>query len=269
MRDDMSEVIIERPRWGSQMKHRRRVRRIDAKASLARDADDLPHQIGMRRWALLGQTKSLNENLAPLRRYLEGQVDRPWNKVWSEISANLSAASTVQQHVRDHIFDFVAVRSFMQDGAVWLDERYGRAVALAETHYRLYVDPRSGLLRRNKHYKSWKRKGREDQLAAERDRATRMRELSHDIQLHLLDDGAWWEVKLAKMPTRRERAVNRRTGCVREHEVIDADAFVDVVLRPQLSRLAPDELYGRHGVYAVSKRQLSRRDAANLGLPRD
>src|SRR5829696_5793202 len=103
MRDDMFEVIIERPRWGSRMPYRRRARRIDAKASLARDSDSLPSYFGMRRWALLGQSKSLNENLAPLRRYLEGQVNRPWNKVWSEISANLAATSTVQQHVRDHV----------------------------------------------------------------------------------------------------------------------------------------------------------------------
>jgi hypothetical protein len=96
MRDDMFEVIIERPRLGSRMKHQRRTRRIDAKVTAAQDPDSLPFHIGLSRWAKLGPSKSLNENLVPLRRYLERQVNRLWNKVWSEISANLSAASTVQ-----------------------------------------------------------------------------------------------------------------------------------------------------------------------------
>jgi hypothetical protein len=36
----------------------------------------------------------------------------------------------------------------------------------------------------------------------------------------------------------------------------------------KLSTLPVDELYGRDGVYAVNKRQLSRREIANLDLPR-
>jgi hypothetical protein len=267
MRDDMFEVIIERPRWGSRMKHRRRARRIDAKAASANDPDSLPAQIGMRRWALFGTPKSLNENLAPLRRYLEAQADRPWNKVWSEITANLSAASTVQQHVRDHVLDFVAVSTFVKDGTVWLNPRRGRLGPLAESHYRLYVDPRTGLLRRNKHYRSWQRRRREDDAAATRERAARMRSVSADTQLHLLDDGAWWEVTLAPLPTVRQRRANPMTGTLREYDAVDESAYVDVVLRTGLSRLPPHELYGLYGVFAVDKRQLSRREAVRLGLP--
>ena len=52
-----------------------------------------------------GGLKLLNENLAPLRRYLERQVGRPWDKVYSEIAEGLRVASTVQRHVRDHLRD--------------------------------------------------------------------------------------------------------------------------------------------------------------------
>ena len=41
-----------------------------------------------------------------------------------------------------------------------------------------------------------------------------------------------------------------------------------VVRSARLSALPVDELYGRDGVYAVNKRQLSRREIADLGLPR-
>ena len=222
----------------------------------------------MRRWALLGPSKSLNENLAPLRRYLDTQVNRPWDKVWSDISANLSAASTGQQHVRDHIADFVAITTFMRDGAVWAHGRYRRIEPLASSHYRLYVDPRTGLLRRNKHYQNWRQKARAEQAEAARDRAARMREIAPDMQLHLLDDGAWWEVKLAPLPRRPERRTDPRNGIARDNAVVDGLAYVDIVLRPGLSQLPPTELYGRYGVYAAAKRQLSRREVAALGLPR-
>ncbi len=57
------------------------------------------------------KTKWLNENLAPLKRFLGKQVGRPWDKVYSEIAENLKPTSTVQQHVRDHIEDFVALKT--------------------------------------------------------------------------------------------------------------------------------------------------------------
>ena len=115
MRDDMFELIIERPRWASRIRYSRRLRRSDPQISPMRDPDRLPFQVGLKRAATYSKIhKSLNENLAPLKRYLEGQVNRPWNKVWSDICANLKTTSTVQQHVRDHVGDFVAIHTFSQ-----------------------------------------------------------------------------------------------------------------------------------------------------------
>jgi hypothetical protein len=72
------------------------------------DSELQPAKQGMKyRWA---DTKSLNENLTPLRCYLARQAGRPWNKVYSEISANLKATNAVQQHVRDHLEDYVAMK---------------------------------------------------------------------------------------------------------------------------------------------------------------
>jgi hypothetical protein len=265
MREDMFEVIIERPRWGSRMSHRRRTRRMDPKVDVRRDPDGMPLQIGIGRWQMLGRGyKNLNENLAPLRRYLERQVNRPWDKVWSEISENLSASSTVQQHVRDHVGDFVAMRTYMKDGNVFVSGRFGENKTLRDSPYRLYVDPRTGLLRRNKHYETWSRKYRAMRAAAEKHRATRMRDISDTVQAHRLDDNCWWEVRLAPIPTRVVKYPSR--DGTREYTV--RDKFTDVVHSAKLSMLPIDQLYGRDGVYAASKRQLSRREIAALDLPR-
>lgn len=131
MRADMAKVIVERPR---------RVERATPKGR-AVAVGDLPSHEGMRvphvrNWG----GKVLNENLAPLRRYLERQVGRPWNKVYAEISAHLRPISAVQQHVRDHLHDFVAVTP--RRLANQLRQRPGSDL----WHQPFYVDRRTGLL---------------------------------------------------------------------------------------------------------------------------
>lgn len=129
MRPDMARVIVERPRIPDPNPRRGRTVPLD----------DLPKQQGMRRpYAPNG--KVLNENLKPLRRYLEKQVGRPWDKVYAEISAHLRPTSAVQQHVRDHLHDFVAVTP--RRLANQLRQRPG-----SDLWYQpFYVHPRTGLL---------------------------------------------------------------------------------------------------------------------------
>ena len=263
----MYELIIERPRWGSRwLKYPRRAKRVDAKVIARDDPDQLVSGIGMKRNAKAARVyKNLNENLAPLRRYLESQVNRPWDKVWSEISANLESGNTVQQHVRDHIEDFVAYRTFVRDGAVYLTGKRGGPHRLSDGGgYLLYVDPRTGILRKNRRYKSWQHLRREGAAQEARERALRMREVAPDTQLHKFEERGWWEVKLAPIPLVR---VPSATGYRGYYETYDN--VTDAVLSAGMSELSPDELYGRHGFYAVSKRQLSKKEIAahKLGEP--
>jgi len=265
MREDMDEIIIERPRWGSRMRHKRRAGRLDGKVEARRDPDGLPFRIGLQRAARqAGTSKMLNENLRPLQRYLESQINRPWNKVWSEISANLRVTSAVQQHVRDHVTDFVAIRTTIKDGAIWVPERGYWPVRLEDSYFRMYVDPRTGLLRRNKHFKSWNRKRRDEALAAARQFAERMRETKPGLQLHRFDDGTWWEVRLAPIPTEPVTVESGNTVRTVQRPL----PYTDVVRGTSLTRLPPGELYGRHDVYAIAKRQLSRKEMLALRLPR-
>ena len=262
MREDMYELIIERPRWGSRMGHPRRARRVDAKVTAARDPDKLVSKLGMQRGAWNARmSKSLNENLAPLRRYLESQVNRPWDKVWSEISKNLESGNAVQQHVRDHVEDFVAYKTFIRDGAIYLTGRRGGPCRLGDGGYLLYVDPRTGILRKNRRYKSWQHLRREGAAQEARERALRMREVAPDTQLHKFEDRGWWEVKLADIPRVRVPTTIGYHGYCHTYA-----AVTDAVLSASLSDLPPHELYGRDGIYAVSKRQLSRKEIAAFGL---
>jgi hypothetical protein len=263
MRDDMDEVIIERPRLGSRMGHRRRARRLDARVATLRDPDSLPKHMGYERSAKFGRGfKMLNENLAPLKRYLKAQVNRPWNKVWSEMSASLRVTSAVQQHVRDHVDDFVAMRTYHRDGVVWVQQRFGSPTKLPDSYYELYVDPRSGLLRLNTHYRRYQLQFKHRRAEVEHHHREDMREIALMLQIHRLDDGGWWEIRLGEIPSvERKFALYGQRGTYK----VPVPVY-DVVIDAGLSKFNAVELYGRLGVYATAKRQLSRREIEDLGL---
>src|ERR1700722_17579253 len=111
MRADMAKVIVERPRGGSRVRGARKgyLKRFHKVA-----LEDQPKRERIEERG--GGTKSFNEHLGPLRRYLQAQVGRPWNKVFAEICAHLSRDSVVQDHVRDHVWDYVVVEVKLNDG---------------------------------------------------------------------------------------------------------------------------------------------------------
>jgi hypothetical protein len=139
MRADMFKVIVERPRWGAG--HAPPVK-------LKKDKDR-HKQIGLKRHAKeqAAYTKSLNENLAPLVRFIQRRVGRRWDDVFSEICAGLDTGSTVKMHVREHLPDFVLRISYgrygelLHEGREVLPDRRNR-------HWpEFYVDPDDGVLK--------------------------------------------------------------------------------------------------------------------------
>lgn len=142
MRFDMHKVIVERPRGGRSRalpeKTGLRLRPVDAVAQ-GEDYDS-----GAGRPQHPRRDKSFNEHLSPLRRYLEGQVNRPWAKVYSEICGGIDRRSVIGQHVLGHVVDFVTVETrISKDGKIYTYGRWGGR----DTVRGLYVHPVTGLLR--------------------------------------------------------------------------------------------------------------------------
>src|SRR5260370_7619684 len=183
MGDEMAKVIVERPRVPAFNSRKRRRQALD----------DLPLRDGFgRAGSLRGERKQLNENVAPLCRYLERQVGRPWDKVYSEIAVRLRADSAVQQHVRDHLRDFVAVKPRRLN--------HGWRSSGGRTLWRqpLYVDPRTGLLCRDGELPEEKGRRR---AAAQRRPALPPEciALAEDCELRRIR-GIWYEIQLAPLP---------------------------------------------------------------------
>lgn len=249
MRSDMFEVIIERPRLGGSRSYLAKGRR----GEIARLHPDLaPSQEPMS----IGRgSKHLNENLAPLRRFLERSVGRPWDAVRSEICAHLAMRSAVQKHVLDHVKDMVETNAVMIDGRPHYPtgegprrDRY-RPIR-GYRSWRFYVCPKTGLL---KAAPDGGPRQKKKKYPSDREDVRPLGEMREARRI----DGVWYLVTLAEVP--------KAPGAVRE--------CYDVVLRARLSEpglfgwnSALHETYGAFDRYAVSKRQLSKRELQALGL---
>jgi hypothetical protein len=266
----MAKVIVTRPRILESAPRKGR--------TIADEAQ--PKFIGLHRHVQeRGGCKMLNETLAPLRRYLEAQVGRPWDKVYSEIAAHLKPTSTVQQHVRDHLGDFVNLH---RQPSRFLGFSY-RSRPWREA---LYVDAH-GILRRTDDLP-------EVRAARLRRQLRKPEPATAPIRLAALCElrrvaGIWYEVRLAPLPEPEYRTVGRSLKqrlkpCSESSPV----RTMDVQLRQLTTPAARDAVTGEavtagpefddheswhryrndhpERVYAVAKRQLSRRELRQHGL---
>lgn len=246
MRSDMAKVIVERPRYGS----RTRGAAKGYRRSLQRMAGEEPAREGMKA-RHRGGTKSLNEHLGPLRRYLDAQVGRPWDKVFAEICARIDRSSAVQDHVRDHVADYVVTQVVQIDGVLCDGEggwSYGRP--LHDRPWRpWYVCPRTGLLRRVKFRR------RTPSRNSKAESIPPFIPVSDSLQCRLIE-GAWHVVSLRPLPLSRGRGGER----ARER---------DVLLDCPAAELQVEKAREQYGavVYAAAKRRLTRRELPQFPIP--
>jgi len=260
MRDDMDKVIVERPRRGGG---------VQGDGRNWRNSRERGSHLGMQRG--YSHPKWLNENLAPLKRWLHKQVHRPWDKVFAELCSGIDRRSTVQAHIFQHIDQFVARDAVMRDGEVWVSAswwgRGGRASLGDAAHVELFVHPVSGILLPNRRLR--------EARAAQRARVGTWAERRGDkpyAVYHVIDettqwhrvDGCWFEVTLAKFPERAgtTQLEEKRYDVLRRCMVTRSGA----ARRPAPGLPTHVGMYGRSDVYAAAKRQLGRREVrARLG----
>jgi hypothetical protein len=258
MRSDMFKVIVERPRlvrgdWlggGRESGFRQFL-----------NSEERPQKVGMRAGHL--NRKGLNENLAPLRRFLIGSAGRPWDKVRSEVLAQIDQRSTVQQHIMEHVDDYVLTevvakpRSDTQPGkrgVVFLYRpsysRSGAMLLVQESRSPLFVDPRTGILRETHsqvHRKAAKLQSNADR---ETEHTKTIRVIDSTHQFRRFDD-VWYEVVIAPIPGTRLWEWQRR------HMKSDDQAKLEKVWcaleKRWLSRFNAD-------TYVTTKRQLNSKE---------
>src|SRR5262249_51604061 len=156
-------------------------------------------------------SKSFNEHLAPLARYLEHKVGQPWNEVFAEICTHLNRNSVVQDHVRDHVEDMVVTNVVLVDGVPCspIAKRFfgipaGAPLVSSRYWHRFYVCPLSGLLKRVPRDLS-KRQRREQKKRQVQQQARLRYNLSKNQQCRRID-GQWYLLTFKPFPEHPELA---------------------------------------------------------------
>lgn len=150
MRPDMPKIAVERPRHG----HKDRYPRGHLASHYGPELESHPVRESMS-WRRYG-TKGFSDNLAPLYRFLQSNVGRPWDKVWSELCEHVSWDSTVQRHILGHVFGVVVLHVELRGGVPYASGRGWRYPFHAPLRGTgrwptLYVCPKSELLRQAPH----------------------------------------------------------------------------------------------------------------------
>ena len=244
MRDDMYKVIVESPRSGSRMRTR--------DGRIFRESEDAPFKLGMKKG--YGNRKYLNENLSPLKRWLQSQVNRPWTNVYAEICANIDRRNTVQEHIFSHIGDFVERNTSLREGRVgYFSSWGGKWSDISESYAEMYVHPATGILLANRRRKTWRKVRDENRARAVAEERTVRRDLGEFEQLHRLE-GVWFHVVLESiaLPVKRDGDLHypRHWDVVSKREVSRDPNSVKT-----LQQL--EKQYGKWSAFAVRKRQLS------------
>ena len=185
--------------------------------------------------------KELSDYLSPLYRYLDKQAGRPWDDVWSEISQRLDFRSVLGFHVKSHIDQHVSRHVRMIGDRAHEIARF--APGGWAPVYGMYVDPDTSLLKRGCRWKAWRNaNGQPVTPAWKVNKYEALRRIVDErAQIHF-HEGQWYEVTLGARP---------------DPETVD-------VLRTPTEDL--EKRYGRKGVAAISKRQISRREKRRYGL---
>lgn len=249
MRADMGKVLVERPRLGGWRGARRPGKGYAKRLKKCLDAGESPPaREGIKRQQV--HTKSFNEHLSPLRRFLDSNVGRPWDKVYSEICKHVDRGNVVQKHILTHLFDYVVVNTVLLDGEPCRGEphwgyRYGEPLRTSARRDRWYVCPKSGLLRKSRYVpRDWRKK-------PEPPRTVKL----NNKQV-CVDRGDHWELITVTL--------------VAKADPLDVPAY-DVILQRHIDGKAKREAEAVEDLgrsrYAVSRRVLSRRDLLGLPIP--
>jgi hypothetical protein len=229
----MKYVVIERGRRGGYGNHnsaRPRRKGEEWEGYLKREGMRLPYGYN---------SKDQTDLLGPLWGYLRKHVGKRWDVVYADICRNLDFRTVLGFHIKSHLFDdFRGVQRHVEMRGGVPYERVGHFGSPPAPVDGFYVHPKNGLLLDTRS----KTKRRAPKPAPP---ATR-KIVDDWTQIHWIH-GAWFEVTLAAY------------GNI----VPSGDA---VVHGAQESRTEFARRYGRPGLYAARKRQLSKKVKRRYGL---
>jgi hypothetical protein len=194
MRKDLQKLLCEQERRGSSRSFKE-VRRDKSLNEAANDDDFSAGCEGMRkRYMVRGNRKEFSENFAPLWGIIRKNVGRKWDDVYSELCEVFDMRNHVNAHILVHLWDFVERDTFIEDGEVLIQSKYGPFRTLDNAFCEYYVHPISGLLLENKKYRTYKQINRDRKEARDAESRKTCIVISKTLELRRRDEDSPWFV---------------------------------------------------------------------------
>ena len=204
MRSDLNKVLCEHERRGSS-KGFRAVRRdkdfarIDVEGEFTRSHESMKQRYG---W----DTKDFGEHLNPLKGQVRKAVGRRWDDFYSELCKNFDMSAVVNEHILQHLYDYVETEVIVKDGKLFT-RSYSFGVGdlpLELDSCEFFVDPRTNIIRRNKHRRSWKARYRDRQKFEAEELAKVERKIDGSRTLKKVND-TWFLHTVRPLPLKTTR----------------------------------------------------------------
>jgi hypothetical protein len=201
MRADLNKQLCERERRGHDKRYKE-VRRSKKFSDPGEEGENLnAHESMTYRYGY--ETKDFNENLNPLYSQLRKAVGRPWDKFYSELCQNFDKRSVINAHILQHLYDRIAVNVEVRNGELWIMERYGGPTLLRKSSYtEYYVDPRDGIIKKNKAMETYRQSRRRQAEENEKKELEVTRWIDSYHVLRKIDD-TWFFYELKDIPEGR------------------------------------------------------------------
>lgn len=198
MKSNLNKLLCERPRHQSSdnfsfYRHKKGFEVFDDENTHTRES--MKVRFGF-------DTKNFSEHFAPLWGIIRKNTGRKWDDVYSEICQNFDKRSVINQHILIHLFQFVATKTYEEDGEIYAIGDYRTIANIKDSLYEYYVNPQTGILLKNKWYKGYKKvvRDREKQRMQEELKTRRVIEEGKLELRKREDDGVWFFCEIAEIP---------------------------------------------------------------------
>ena len=164
MRADLNKVLTEQPRRGSDSRNLKTRARFKNYDESTEDRYSLPKigkmLMGNRELGPHDESKAFTDKLGPLKRWLDSQVGRYWDRVYSEIRQAFPNTNKQNHHLLDtHLMGYISrnvtVEKSRKGRRVFSAERYAGWRELRPGD--IYVDPETHILMRYKKRRPFRR----------------------------------------------------------------------------------------------------------------
>ncbi|MCC6574693.1 MAG: hypothetical protein IT462_13000 [Planctomycetes bacterium] len=263
MRDDLDRVIINKPRWNP---------RDDSSRLRWCDLEDAPAREPINPY---NNRKGFTDRLGPLRRWLDAQVGRHWDKVYGDLCGSLDRRKVSADHVFLHAMRWIALNTRKVDGEIV--DSAGNPLVGRYRPYDFYVCPLSGMFRRV----PVRRESRPKKLTIGNALLYRPVRFRNTIAVRLEDpqerwyriNGAWY---FAELVSRWKHEYRDRRKFDEPWNLVEDGVLRLVLGRATVTRLPQalgedflEDLHGREGNWvwlANEVRQLKHEEIRDLGL---